>query len=202
MNEAKYREAEKTLWDSVGLEPTETFVKLPRLGTTVRVQSVGEGPPALFIHGGPNSGSTWATLVEHITDFTCLLLDRPGTGLSELYPVRKNNLIDYASHLVSDVLDGLEIDSADVVASSFGGYCALWSATATPERFDRMVQMACPAMLPDQPDLPGSGGLDGTGEKGLVPRPVEHRSRVVAHPAVYGHVGADPRDDLDGAHRV
>ena len=46
------------------------------------------------------------------------------------------------------------------------------------------------------------GGLGGTGEKGLVPRPVEHRSRVVAHPAVYGHVGADPRDDLDGAHRV
>lgn len=150
MNELKYRAAEKQLWQSVGLQPEERFVRLPRLGTNVRIQAVGDGPPALFIHGGPNSGSTWATLVEHIPGFTCYLLDRPGTGLSERYPVTKDNLIEFASGLVSDVLDALEIDKAHVVASSLGGYCALRSAVSSPDRFDRMVQMACPAMLPDQ----------------------------------------------------
>ena len=150
MNEVRYRAAEKQLWQSVGLQPTERFVKLPRLGTQVRIQTVGDGPPAVFIHGGPNSGSTWATLVEHIRGFTCHILDRPGTGLSERHPVTRDNLIEFASGLVPDVLDALEIDKAHVVASSLGGYCALRGAASVPDRFDRMVQMACPAMLPDQ----------------------------------------------------
>jgi pimeloyl-ACP methyl ester carboxylesterase len=150
MNEAKYRAAEQRLWDSVGLEPTEHFVRLQRIGVQVRVQEVGEGPPVLFLHGGPNSGSTWAPLLEHVEGLRCLLLDRPGTGLSEPLPLQKDDLVEFASTLVSDTLDALGVDKAHVVASSFGGYCALWSASATPERFDRMVQMACPALLPGQ----------------------------------------------------
>jgi len=106
--------------------------------------------PVLFIHGGPNSGSTWATLIAETPGLKCFLLDRPGTGLSDDYVAKKDTLIDFASHLVADVLDGLEIEKAHVVASSLGGYCALWSASSTPERFDRMVQMACPALLPGQ----------------------------------------------------
>lgn len=148
MNETKYREAEKKLWDGVGLTPTERFVQLPRIGTTVRVQEVGEGEPVLFIHGGPNSGSTWAPMVEHFPGFRCLLVDRPGTGLSEPYEVRRDNIVHYASVFVGDVLEGLGLDSAQVVASSFGGMLALYSAAAEPGCFRRMVQMACPAMVP------------------------------------------------------
>jgi pimeloyl-ACP methyl ester carboxylesterase len=37
-----------------------------------------------------------------------------------------------------------------VVASSFGGHLALRSAAAEPERFGRMVQMACPALSPGE----------------------------------------------------
>ena len=90
MNEAKYREAEERLWDSAGRKPIEHFVELPRNGVRVRVQEVGEGPPALFLHGGPNSGSTWAPLLEHLEGFRCLLLDRPGTGLSDPIKLRKD----------------------------------------------------------------------------------------------------------------
>jgi len=150
MSVVKYREVEGALWSWAGLKVDEGFVHLPRLGVRVRVQEVGEGPPALFIHGGPNSGSTWAPLLAHLDGFRCLVLDRPGTGLSDPFPVRKENVVEFASHLVADVLDGLGIERAHVVASSFGGYCALWSAAQTPERFDRMVQMAAPALLPDQ----------------------------------------------------
>ncbi len=150
MDEAKYREAEGRLWDSVGRTPTERHVVLPTILARVRIQEVGEGPPVLFVHGGPNSGSTWAPLVEHIDGFRCLLLDRPGTGLSESIGLRASGLVEFASSLVADVLDALELDRAHVVASSLGGYCALWSAAVHPERFDRMVQMACPALLPDQ----------------------------------------------------
>jgi pimeloyl-ACP methyl ester carboxylesterase len=148
MNEVKYREAERKLWESVGLVPSERYVTLPRVGTRARIQEVGEGDPVVFIHGGPNSGSTWAPLLEHLTGFRCLLVDRPGTGLSERYAVTKDNVNRYGDLFVGDVLDGLGLDSAHVVASSFGGMLAIRSDAAEPGRIERMVQMACPAFVP------------------------------------------------------
>ena len=150
MNEVEYRKAETQLWDAVGVTPTETFVTMPRLGVNIRVQEVGEGEPVLFVHGGPNAGSTWAPMIEHLDGVRALLVDRPGTGLSEPYEVGPANLAHYGRVFVGDVLDGLGIESAHVVASSFGGMLSLYSAAAEPERFNRMVQMACPAMAPGQ----------------------------------------------------
>lgn len=148
MNEAKYRAAERRLWESVGVQPEERFVTLPRLGVKVRVQEVGTGEPALFIHGGPNSGSTWAPMIEHMAGYRCLIVDRPGTGLSEPYPVDRTTLPVYGSQLVGDVLDAVGLDSSHVVASSMGGYLALQSAAGEPSRLRRMVQMAAPALAP------------------------------------------------------
>lgn len=147
MNEAKYREAERSVWSSLGLSPTEHRVRIPSTGTSVRVQSVGEGEPVLYLHGGPNAGTTWAMMLPEMTGFRSLLVDRPGTGLSDDFVLgRGNELLPVADRFVGEVLDGLGIERAHVVASSFGGFLALRSAAAHPERFRRMVQMACPAM--------------------------------------------------------
>jgi hypothetical protein len=90
---AAYRDAEATFWSSFGRRPSaEHHVRLPTTGTTVRVQEVGEGPPVLFLHGGPNTGSTWVPLVAHLDGLRCLLVDRPGTGLSAPYPITASNL--------------------------------------------------------------------------------------------------------------
>lgn len=143
-----YREAEARLWASVGRTPTERQVRLGTTGTSVRIQEIGGGEPVLFIHGGPNAGSTWAPLLEHLDGLRCLLIDRPGTGLSAAYPITASNLPRIGAAFVADVLDGLCLDRAHVVASSFGGHLALRSAAAHPERVGRMVQMACPALSP------------------------------------------------------
>ncbi|HSG80014.1 MAG TPA: alpha/beta hydrolase [Acidimicrobiia bacterium] len=148
MDEAKYRTAERELWESIGLEPREVRVPLAVAGVEVRVQIVGAGPPVLFIHGGPNSGATWAPILPAFEGFTSYLVDRPGTGLSDPYPIGEGELYEFGSRFVDDLLDVLDIDRAHVVASSFGGFVALCSAAATPGRFDRMVQMACPAFAP------------------------------------------------------
>jgi 2-hydroxy-6-oxonona-2,4-dienedioate hydrolase len=150
MNETRYREAEQRLWRSVRLLPTERYVRLETTKSLVRVQEVGDGDPILFIHGGPNSGSTWAPLLEHVSGFRCLLVDRPGTGLSEPYAVTAENLARFGATFVADLLDGLDIGRAHVIASSFGGHLALRSAAAHPERFRRMVQMGCPALSPGE----------------------------------------------------
>ena len=146
---AAYRKAEATFWASIGRQPSaEHQVRLPTTGTTVRVQEVGQGPPALFLHGAPNTGSTWLPLLEHLDGLRCLVVDRPGTGLSAAYPITASNLPRIGARFVSDILDGLGIDRAHVVASSFGGHLALRSAAAHPDRFLRMVQMAAPALIP------------------------------------------------------
>jgi pimeloyl-ACP methyl ester carboxylesterase len=72
-----FRAAEAALWASYGLEPTEVWLWL-KGGENVRVQIVGSGPPVLFLHGGSNSGANWAPLVAGMTDWKCLVVDRPG----------------------------------------------------------------------------------------------------------------------------
>lgn len=149
MDERAYRRQEQRLWDAVGREPSERRIRLACTDTQARIQEVGDGEPVLFIHGGPNAGSTWAPMLEHLDGYRCLLVDRPGTGLSEPYQVTADNLPAFGARFVADVLDGLGVERAHVVASSFGGHLALRSATAHPQRFARMVQMAAPALVPD-----------------------------------------------------
>ena len=143
MNEERYREAEQRLWRSLGVAPTERRLHLDRTGTTVRVQEVGEGPAVVFVHGGSISGASWAPLVSKLDGFRCVLLDRPGCGLSPpvitgFADVQKFEA--FADALIVDVLDALEIASAHVVSTSFGGYIALRSVAAHPERIGRMVE--------------------------------------------------------------
>lgn len=149
MNEIEYRKAERLFWKAFGREPSERTIRLAGTGTAVRIQEVGDGEPVLFLHGGPNSGSTWVPMIQHMAGLRCILVDRPGTGLSEPYAVRASNLPEFGSRFVPDLLDGLGIDVSHVVASSFGGHLALRSAADHPERVSRMVQMAAPALVPE-----------------------------------------------------
>jgi pimeloyl-ACP methyl ester carboxylesterase len=67
--------------------------------------------------------------------FRCLMLDRPGAGLSGPLPKAfedVDSLAAFSDAFIIDVLDGLELDSAHVVATSYGGYAAL-RATAYPD---------------------------------------------------------------------
>ncbi|MGI8998435.1 MAG: alpha/beta fold hydrolase [Candidatus Limnocylindria bacterium] len=150
MDEARYRAAEQALWASVGASATDRFLDLPGAGLRIRVQELGDGPPILFIHGANTSGASWATLATKLPAFRCLLLDRPGTGLSEAFPVRPTTtqLMALGDDLVADVLDVAGIARAHVVATSLGGLLALRSAAAHPDRVLRMVQFSWPVGAP------------------------------------------------------
>jgi len=146
VNESRYREAEWRFWGSLGTTPTEERIHLPQTDVTVRLQVVGDGPPVLFVHGGLASGVSWANLAARMKGFRCLLLDRPGTGLSDPLkePLDVKALPQFAETLPIDVLDALGIERAHLVSSSFGGYFALRTAHAHPERVDRIVQFSFP----------------------------------------------------------
>ena len=98
----------------------------------------------MFVHGVNNGATSWAPLAARLAGFRCILLDRPGCGLSEPIPRRVDTLerfATYAETLIVDVLDALELPTAHVVGTSLGGYHTLRTAAAHPERLgaDRRV---------------------------------------------------------------
>lgn len=139
-----YRAAERALWRLEGAEPEDRTLDLPRTKARVRVQMLGAGDPVLFVHGASNGGTSWASLAARMEGFRCILLDRPGCGLSA--PVSQpfadvTTLGRFAEALLVDVLDALAIERAHLVATSYGGYFALRTAAAHPDRVGRGVEM-------------------------------------------------------------
>ncbi|MDX1414280.1 MAG: alpha/beta hydrolase [Candidatus Promineifilaceae bacterium] len=147
IQEQTYRKGEKRLWKYYGTQPREIFLTLERPRVRVRVQEVGQGQPLLFVHGGPNGGTTWAPLVALMQDFRCLVLDRPGCGLSEAVDYGASGLRELACDILHSLLNALEIERLPVIASSMGGLWALWLAQALPQRVSHMVQLGCPALI-------------------------------------------------------
>jgi len=141
-NEARFREAEQAMWASVGVTPTESRVRLESTGLTLRIQEAGQGTPVVFLHGASNSGTSWADLVARLDGFRCLMVDRPGSGLSEPFPRPFEDLATFEAAndaFVPELLDALELERAHVVATSAGGYPTLRTAALKPERLDRVV---------------------------------------------------------------
>ena len=145
---------EARYWATEGVSPEERWIELPSTATRVRLQVAGDGPPVLFVHGGSVNGTCFAPLVARLDGFRCLVLDRPGCGLSA--PVR-NGLTEihqfqsFADTLIADVLDGLGLERAHVVATSLGGYFSLRGAAAHPDRVDRVVELGFPVGAPNGP---------------------------------------------------
>ena len=79
-----------------------------------------------------------------------VLLDRPGCGLSEPLQGRLDGdgLREVATSLSVDVLDALGLESAAVVATSYGGFAALHGAAAHPDRIRQVVHFGWPVGAP------------------------------------------------------
>lgn len=160
------------MWDSVGLRPSERRVHLQKLDVTVRVQEIGAGPPVVLIHGASVAGTSWANLVQGLSGYRCILLDRPGCGLSDPMPggAGKADIeaVKRAGDLmIPDLLDSLGLTSADVLGTSFGGFFALRAAAAAPERVGRVVlyswsmgvPMDCTPLVMRFAGIPGIGQM-------------------------------------------
>ncbi|MFF2277003.1 alpha/beta fold hydrolase [Agromyces sp. NPDC058126] len=145
---ARYLEAERRLWlDHAGREPETRWVELPTLRTRVRLLELGEGPTLLFLHGGPTSASCWAPLVGRLPGFRCVLIERPGCGLSE--PARgRLGVREHGAALLAEVLAALPEPPVAVVASSFGSYLSLAHELAHPGVVARYLHFGCPAPSP------------------------------------------------------
>lgn len=141
-----YREAEAALLASENInEWSEHEVELDRLKSTLRVVEAGDGPPVLFVPGVMVTGVSFASLVKGLPDYRCIMIERPGTGLSPMLPSPPTSLADnerLGDALLADVMDGLGLDRASVVCTSLGGWTTFRGAAAHPDRFERISALA------------------------------------------------------------
>jgi 2-hydroxy-6-oxonona-2,4-dienedioate hydrolase len=147
----RYRHAEATLWKHYGLEPTEHFIDLQSPDVRVRAQVVGSGTPILFIHGGVWPGAAFASLIRELGGFRCVILDRPGCGLSSALDYSKYAYKTLIAQLLTGVLDAVSIEKTHVVGQEVGAAWALGLAAAHPTRVDRLILTGAAPLLREQP---------------------------------------------------
>ena len=144
-HEQAYREAERAYLASEGLDASEQSYDLERVGTRLRTLSVGDGPTVVFVSGAMTTGVSYATLVRHLPDYRCVLIERPGTGLTAVPEPKPRTLAEHqriADVLLVDLFDALGVDRARVVCTSMGGWPTFRGAAAHPERFVSIFAMA------------------------------------------------------------
>lgn len=106
----------------------------------LRYHEAGEGPPLLMLHGSGPGVTGWRNYRGNLgffaRHFRCLVLEFPGFGVSE--PADGHPMATAAGS-VTRFLDGLGLDSVDVIGNSMGGIVGARFAMDHPERVRRLV---------------------------------------------------------------
>lgn len=109
------------------------------LGRSINVVDTGgDGPPLLFIHG---LGGTWQNWLLNLPPFMethrCVALDLPGFGLSDM-PSEPISIEGYAK-TVDGVCAALDVECPVVVGNSMGGFVGAELALDFPTRVRKLV---------------------------------------------------------------
>jgi pimeloyl-ACP methyl ester carboxylesterase len=114
------------------------------LGET-QVLELGSGPPLLLVHGGLGDAFAWVPIMPALAQkHRVLAVDLPGHGLSDPFDYSGVHLLDHARRFIGDILDGLQLNEADMVGSSLGGLCSIAFAIDASERVPRLVVIGMP----------------------------------------------------------
>ena len=102
----------------------------------VAYSDVGVGPTFLLVHTGMWS-FVWRDLISDLaTDFRCVTLDAPGTGLTT--GSARVDLVQ-AADAITALVKGLDLADIGLVFHDLGGPAALQAAAAWPERVRKLV---------------------------------------------------------------
>jgi pimeloyl-ACP methyl ester carboxylesterase len=146
------------------------------------VDSGGEGPPLVFLHG---LGGLWQNWLLNLPAFMethrCVAIDLPGFGESEM-PDGEISIPAFAE-TVDRVCDRLEIDGPAVVGNSMGGFVGAELAVSFPTRVRNLVLVAAAGLsteyLVREPLLAGARAWAVlTARTGVRAEPVVRRRRL------------------------
>ena len=113
-------------------------------GITTNYHDVGDGFPALFIHGsgpGVSAWANWRLVMPALSErLRVIAPDMAGFGFSERPAGIRYDLDTWVAQAIG-LLDALGLEQADVVGNLFGGALALAMAIRHPQRVRRLVLM-------------------------------------------------------------
>ena len=137
----RYRKAERTLWSHYGIDPVERFVDIAKPRVRLRIVEVGpaEGKPVMFVPGTGGTGPYWAPLIRELSSFRCLMIDRPGWGVSSPIDYRADAFGSLTTDILRQAMDALGIKRADFVGASIGNLWGLHLARREPDRVGRIA---------------------------------------------------------------
>ena len=138
---ARYREAERRLFDAYRLAPTERFVDLDEPRVRLRILELGSGEPVIFIPGTGGTGPYWAPLLHELPGVRSILVDRPGWGLSSAVDYRGRDFGRFTAAILRGTLDSLGLDCVDLVGASVGSLWTMWLSRYEPDRVRRVVHL-------------------------------------------------------------
>jgi pimeloyl-ACP methyl ester carboxylesterase len=122
-NDPDYGRRDRSPWLDVDW-PAHTH-RMTIDGASVTYVDIGEGDadPVVFIHG---LGACWQSWLENLPHFArdrrCIAMDLPGFGTSDRMDGEVS--IERYGRVVSELLRRLEVERADIVGNSMGGFIA------------------------------------------------------------------------------
>jgi pimeloyl-ACP methyl ester carboxylesterase len=135
--DATYADGDDSTWMEVDWPAMTRRVEIDGREVSV-VDTGGDGPPLLWIHG---LGGIWQNWLLNIPAFMgshrCVAVDLPGFGQSEL-PAGEISIRNFAQ-TVDRVCDLMDLENPVVIANSMGGFVAAELAVSFPTRVAKLV---------------------------------------------------------------
>jgi len=131
--EQRFRELEDQLVADLVTDPPAPVDIATRLGPTRAYRWDGTGEPVVFLHGAAGTSLMW-------TDYAAARAGRAMCAVDTIGDVgrsRQSHPVDGPGDLadwLAEVLDGLGLERAHLVGTSYGGFLALNLAARRPER--------------------------------------------------------------------
>jgi 3-oxoadipate enol-lactonase len=106
-------------------------------GATIYYEDTGAGIPIVFAHGGGGNHMSWYQQVPYFSkEYRCITFDQRSFGQSI---DESKEFADAFQRDMEELLNGLNIDKAFLVAQSMGGYSCMPFAIRNPERVIKLV---------------------------------------------------------------
>lgn len=117
---------------------TMTTLKHEFDDTSLAYFEMGEGPAVVIIHGVGGHKEDWREVATHLAEMhRVFAVDMLGFGESSKHHEDLSMPVQAAA--IKSLLEALEIDEADIIGNSVGGWVAATFAAHYPEMVDRLI---------------------------------------------------------------
>jgi pimeloyl-ACP methyl ester carboxylesterase len=119
---------------------TTSHVNVIVNGSNTHLEDEGSGPPALFLHGNPDSSILWRQVIKELKPrFRCLAPDLPGFGRSA-FPQNFHGSLEEMAAFVDELLIVARVtEPINLVVHDFGGPYGLAWSVKNPSKIRRLA---------------------------------------------------------------